>query len=365
MAAQRIHIDEFLLLAQQHPTIDVRSPGEYNHAHIPGAKSIPLFTDEERKVVGTAYKQQSRQAAIKLGLDFFGPKMSEVVKRVELLLSNKKNGDAETLTPIANCILVYCWRGGMRSGAISWLLDLYGFKVYTLIGGYKSFRNRVLQTFNQPFRFNVVGGYTGSGKTELLKALQIRGEKIIDLEGIACHKGSAFGSIGMPVQPSQEMFENILSGELSAWGMEHQQPHKPIWIEDESQRIGHINIPSVLWKKMRQSPIYFLDIPFEERLIHLTAEYGRLDTACMLNAIDRIKQKLGGLAAKQAYDYLASGNTVESFRILLKYYDKFYLKGLHNREALNSLLQSVVCKTTTVENANILLNVYSDKQKTV
>jgi tRNA 2-selenouridine synthase len=253
----------------------------------------------------------------------------------------------------------------MRSGAISWLLDLYSFKVYTLIGGYKKFRNYVLESFNQPYRFNVVGGFTGSGKTELLQALKTKGEKTIDLEGIACHKGSAFGSIGMPVQPSQEMFENILSGELSAMSIEQPQPHSPIWIEDESQRIGHINVPSTVWKNMRRSPIYFLDIPFEERLKHLTEEYGRLDTQCMLDAIDRIKQKLGGLAAKQAYEYLASGNTLESFRILLKYYDKFYLKGLHNREALNSLLHSVECKTVTVENANILLTAYTSKKETV
>lgn len=372
MAAQRIHIDEFLKLAQQYPIIDVRSPGEYNHAHIPDAKSIPLFTDEERKVVGTAYKQQSRQAAIKIGLDYFGPKMSEIVRNVELIINSKKILQTETPLPIANCILVYCWRGGMRSGAISWLLDLYGFKVYTLNGGYKNFRNYVLESFNQPYRFNVVGGFTGSGKTELLQALKTKGEKIIDLEGIACHKGSAFGSIGMPVQPSQEMFENILSGELSAMSSEQQQLHSPlsilpppIWIEDESQRIGHINIPSTLWKNMRRSPIYFLDIPFEERLKHLAEEYGQLDTQCMLDAIDRIKQKLGGLAAKQAYEYLASGNTLESFRILLKYYDKFYLKGLHNREALNSLLHSVECKTVTVENAHILLTAYTSKKETV
>jgi tRNA 2-selenouridine synthase len=364
MAAQRIHIEEFLELAKHHPVIDVRSPGEYSHAHILGAQSIPLFTDEERKVVGTAYKQQNREAAIKIGLDYFGPKMSGIVRSVE---SIARSNDSEFPTPNSKLVLVYCWRGGMRSGAISWLLDLYGFKVYTLIGGYKKFRNYVLDTFKLPFQLNIVGGYTGSGKTELLKELKENGETVIDLEAIASHKGSAFGNIGMPKQPSQEMFENILAqalhkaigtGESSMKEVSHSPftiHYSPIWLEDESQRIGLVNIPGDLWRNMRQSPVYFLDIPFEERLKHIAEEYGQLDKQRMLDAIERIKEKLGGQNAKLAAQLLEEGNTVESFRILLKYYDKFYLKGLHNREALNSLLHSVECKSVTVENASILI----------
>jgi tRNA 2-selenouridine synthase len=230
MAAEKINIDRFLELAKHHPVIDVRSPAEYKHAHLPGAHSLPLFTDEERKVVGTAYKQESREAAIKLGLDFFGPKMKKMVEEVEELIGNRQLAinnkqpaignsldDGEQITqpenplPIANCILIYCWRGGMRSGAVSWLLDLYGFKVYTLVGGYKKFRNYVLDTFKLPFQFNILGGYTGSGKTALLKSLKEKGETVIDLEALAVHKGSAFGSIGLPPQPGQEMFENLLA----------------------------------------------------------------------------------------------------------------------------------------------------------
>ena len=190
MAVQRIHIDEFLKLAETHPVFDVRSPGEYNHAHIPGAKSLPLFTDEERKEVGTAYKQISREQAIKIGLDYFGPKMRKMVEEVEAV--------SQLVTRDSKLILIYCWRGGMRSGAVSWLLDTYGFKVCTLIGGYKKFRNYVLDTFKKPYHFNIIGGFTGSGKTELLKTLKERGEKVIDLEAIANHKGSAFGAIGLP-----------------------------------------------------------------------------------------------------------------------------------------------------------------------
>ena len=362
MAAEKIHIEQFLELAKQYPVIDVRSPGEYNHAHIPGAYSLPLFTDEERKIVGTAYKQESRQQAIKLGLDFFGPKMRKMVEEVGSLVVSRESlfpGSGLT-TNSSRLILVYCWRGGMRSGAVSWLLDMYGFKVYTLVGGYKKFRNYVLDTFRKPHAFKILGGFTGSGKTEVLKELEKREQLIIDLEEIAKHKGSAFGSIGMPKQPTQEMFENILSCELNnklAAGpkITARETGNFLWLEDESQRIGQVNIPLDFWRSMRQSPVYFLNIPFEERLEHLVQEYGRLDKQQMLDAIGRIREKLGGLNAKTATQLLEEGNTIESFRILLKYYDKFYQKGLHNRETLNSLLHTIECKSVTPENASQLI----------
>lgn len=343
MAIEKIHIEQFLELAKQHPVLDVRSPGEYKHAHIPGACSLPLFTDEERKIVGTAYKQESREQAIKLGLDFFGVKMRKMVEEAEQLSSNSKT------------VLVHCWRGGMRSAGVAWLLDLYGFKVFTLAGGYKKYRNYVLDTFRLPFQFNILGGYTGSGKTELLKALKERGEKVIDLEGIANHKGSAFGNIGMPPQPGQEMFENLLAKELRK-SLEG-QPESPVWLEDESQRIGLVNIPGELWKTMRQSPVYFLDIPFEERLKHIVQEYGQLDPEKLADAIGRISQKLGNLNAKTAILLLNEGKITESFDILLKYYDKHYFKSLHNREGINSLLQTVDCKSVTPENADQLVRI--------
>jgi tRNA 2-selenouridine synthase len=164
MAVEKINIDQFLELANHHPVIDVRSPGEYKHAHIPGAYSLPLFNDEERAAVGTAYKQESREKAIKIGLDFFGPKMKKMVEEVESLVKSRESGvsDSELRTP--NSILLYCWRGGMRSAAIAWLLDMYGFKIFTLAGGYKKFRTHVLNTFKVTLEIKILGGYTGSGQ---------------------------------------------------------------------------------------------------------------------------------------------------------------------------------------------------------
>jgi tRNA 2-selenouridine synthase len=357
LPVEKIHIEQFLDLARQYPVLDVRSPAEHKHAHIPGAYSLPLFTDEERKVVGTTYKQQSREAAIKIGLDFFGPKMRKMIDEVESLIEGRLTAAGNKLPGLGHRpapVLVHCWRGGMRSAGVAWLLDLYGFKVYTLVGGYKAYRKHVLQCFEQPYDFKILGGFTGSGKTEILKELEKKGEKTIDLEAIASHKGSAFGAIGLPLQPSQEMFENILSRELRKKTADASP--KSIWLEDESQRIGLINIQQSLWNTMRQSPVYFIDIPFEERLNYVEACYGKLDKEKMVNAIIRIRKRLGGLETKTAINFLLEDNTKECFRILLKYYDKYYLKGLNNRANTTTLINSILCMNVDAEtNAQTIL----------
>ena len=354
MAIQKIDIAEFIRLSASCPVVDVRSPGEYQHAHFPGAHSLPLFTDEERKVVGTTYKQQSREQAIKVGLDYFGPKMRPMVEAAERILASA--GQLKSSSTDSKTLLLYCWRGGMRSAGVAWLLDLYGFRIFTLKGGYKRFRNHVLDSFSRSYRFHVLGGYTGSGKTEVLAALKKDGKRVIDLENLAGHKGSAFGNIGMPAQPSQEMFENLLGRALE--DLVSEDPGGAIWIEDESQRIGHVNIPGSLWKTMRESPVFFLDIPFEERLSHVVREYGHLERERMVNAIIRIQKRLGGLETRNSINFLLENNTTECFRILLRYYDRWYRKSLHNRENLNTLLQEIPCKTAGAENARLLLNQY-------
>jgi tRNA 2-selenouridine synthase len=337
---EKIPIDRFLELGKKFPVLDVRSPGEYNHAHIPGACNLPLFTDEERKIVGTAYKQQSREAAIKIGLDYFGPKMRQMVEYVESLSGS---GPQQ--------VFVHCWRGGMRSAGVAWLLDLYGYKAYTLAGGYKSYRNWVIETFSFPFSFNILGGYTGSGKTYVLDELEKKGAAVINLERLANHKGSAFGDIGMAPQPTQEMFENLLSHELRVKS-NHDAPagmSSPIWLEDESQRIGQINLPNTLWNTMRQSHVLFIKIPFEERLKHIVQEYGELDKEKMGFGIVRIQKRLGPMETKMTLQYLAAGDIESCFRILLTYYDKQYNKALNNREQLQSLLTNLDCDSVNAK----------------
>ncbi len=360
MPVQKITIEEFLKLAKQYPVLDVRSPGEYNHAYIPGAFNLPLFTGEERKQVGTAYKQQSREAAIKIGLDYFGVKMKLMVEQVESIIYELKkraidyNAQVPPLGGGGGCI-VHCWRGGMRSAAVAWLLDMYGFKVYQLTGGYKAYRKWVRDQFEKEYNFNIIGGYTGSGKTLLLHELQKNNKTIIDLEKLANHKGSAFG--GMGKQPGQEMFENLLAEKLH----ENSGSSSPIlsevegrglrgiYLEDESQRIGNIQIPMPLWYTMRRSPVYFVDIPFEERLEYITGEYGKQEKQYLQDAINRIKKRLGGLETKNALLFLEEDNYRECFRILLSYYDKWYHKGLYNRENITALLNKIPCTCVDTE----------------
>jgi tRNA 2-selenouridine synthase len=330
MPAEKIPVEKFIQLAQTQAVFDVRSPGEFTQAHIPGVYSLPLFTDEERKTVGTAYKQQSREEAIKLGLNFFGPKMRAMVEEVERLSTSKN-------------ILIHCWRGGMRSAAVAWLLDMYGFKVHTLAGGYKAYRNLVLQALQKDYNFKIIGGYTGSGKTLLLHKLQQQNEQVLDLESLANHKGSALGSLGKGTQPRQEMFENLLAAVLL-----RADNHKTIWVEDESQRIGDIQVPMPLWNTMRKKPVYFFDIPFDVRLEQVTPEYKTQPKEMLVNAIIRIQKRLGGLNAKNAINYLLENNHKESFRILLKYYDKYYSKGLYNRQNADELVKKIISPTADV-----------------
>jgi tRNA 2-selenouridine synthase len=325
---KKLSISEFIPLMDSVPVFDVRSPGEYHHAHIPGAYSLPLFTDEERALVGTAYKQKGKQPAIKIGLDYFGPKMKSIIEEVERILG--------AVTPQQNKIVVHCWRGGMRSAGVAWLLDLYGYEVQTIVGGYKAYRTWALQNFQQELRFRVLGGYTGSGKTYVIQSLINKQHPAIDLEGIAQHKGSAFGAIGMPPQPSQEMFENKL-----ALAIHHQTikyPNQPIWIEDESQRIGSVNIPHLLWATIRKQPVFFIDIPFAERVKHIVSEYGSLEKEKLIVAVSRIEKRLGPNETKMTIQDLNEDRAESAFSQLLKYYDKAYEKSLFNRENIALLL---------------------------
>lgn len=349
MAIQKLLIEDFIQLAKQHPVFDVRSPGEFAHAHIPGAYNLALFTDAERAVVGTSYKQQSREQAIKVGLDYFGPKMRKMVEDVEKLYDvRSKMYDSAHRT--SNTVLVHCWRGGMRSAGVAWLLDLYGFKVYTLVGGYKAYRKWVRTQFEKEYDFKIIGGHTGSGKTLVLHELIRQQQPAIDLEALANHKGSAFGAVGE--QPSQEMFENLLAQQLSAVSTKMTDDGQPptkndqpaaIWLEDESQRIGNLQIPMPLWNIMRKSPVYFLDIPFEARLEYITEEYSKTEKEKLVNATIRIQKRLGGLETKNTIHFLVEDNYREAFRILLRYYDKWYQKALYNRENPAALLNKIPC----------------------
>jgi tRNA 2-selenouridine synthase len=335
---EKIHPSELPKYLEDRILIDVRSPSEYAHAHIPTAQCLPLFNDAERAKVGTAYKQVSPEHALIKGLEFVGPKMAGYVKKMIKWAPNRK-------------VVVHCWRGGKRSGSMAWLLRFAGFDVLTLEGGYKNYRNFVLQEFeNQQLSIIVLGGKTGSGKTAILHELAKQGEQIIDLEGIAHHKGSAFGWIGEEKQPSSEQFENDLYTVFSKI-----DPQKRVWIENESPTIGAVFIPQPFWKQMKNAPLVHLEIPFEQRVKHLIKNYTATEKEDLRHSFQKITSKLGHEAVKTALEALENDDFATAAAIGLKYYDKTYSHNLSiNKAPAKHILE--VSNFDFSETAKMLIN---------
>ena len=296
--------------------IDVRSPAEYAHAHIPNALSLPLFNDEERAKVGTLYKQVSAENTLIKGLEFVGPKMAGFVKQAIKWSPNRK-------------ILIHCWRGGKRSGSMAWLMQMAGFDVVTLDGGYKNYRNFILQRFdNQPLKVILLGGKTGSGKTPILKELEKRGEQIIDLEDLANHKGSAFGWIGEEQQPSVEQFENNLYEIFRKIN-----PEKRVWVENESRNIGSVSMPQGFWDQMKSAPLIHIEIPFFDRVNHLVNVYTQTSKDDLILSFQKIASKLGTENLKKTIDWIEKDDFETAAAMALKYYDKTYMHGFENNKS--------------------------------
>lgn len=321
--AEVIQIEHFLTLAEEHPVIDVRAPSEFKQGHIPGAHNIPLFSDEERKVVGTAYKQINKEAAMYKGLDFAGKKLVELAK-----LGEKNAGKEKTL-------LVHCWRGGMRSKSMVWLFETMGISCYILDGGYKSYRSFILEEFEKPLKIIVLGGRTGSGKTDILYHLDKMGEQIIDLEGLAHHKGSAFGALGETSQPSSEHFENTLYHALSQLDRE-----KLTWIEDESRNVGKCVVPGSFYQEMKESRIVFLDVSRALRAGHLVEHYAGYKPDELKACIHKISKRLGGDRTLEALGSVDSSDFRLTAMITLQYYDKAYMFSLEKNHKVHEVLKS-------------------------
>jgi tRNA 2-selenouridine synthase len=241
----------------------------------------------------------------------------------------------------------------MRSAAVAWLLDLYGFKTEQLTGGYKAYRNWVLAQFEKNYSMKVLGGYTGSGKTEILLQLQKNKLPVIDLEGLANHKGSAFGALGQNEQATQEQFENNLAEAL--WNTSATHPY--FWIEDESQRIGTNMLPISFFKSMRNSICYFIDIPFSSRLQFIVQAYGKFAIADLIAATLRIQKKLGGLETKTAVNFLVENNIEGAFSILLKHYDKVYSKNIEAAAIPKFKTEKIVASEVNfIDNASLIMH---------
>lgn len=327
---------DFFNLQASLPVIDVRAPSEYRQGHIPGAVNLPLFDDEERKHVGTVYKQQSREAAIMTGLDYAGRKLTYFVKQAKEIAPKQR-------------ILLHCWRGGMRSESMAWLLSTAGFEVFLLRGGYKAYRRAISNRWENHCPVIVLSGKTGTGKTEILFHMLQMGQQILDLEHYAHHKGSAFGGIGQTSQPSNEQFENDLG---NAWIK--LSPKKPVWIEDESRTIGTVFLPDKLFTRIINSTVIYLEMPKELRIQRLVNDYAGFPKDLLVTGIEKIQRKLGGQHAKAAINAVNKDDFENAAAIILQYYDKSYGYNLLHRDP--SSIHTIQINTTDAkENAQLIL----------
>ena len=334
---KKIDIESFLSRAENTPIVDVRSPSEYLSGHIPGAINIPLLNDKERESVGIKYKNEGSLPAIYEGLNLTAPELSaKLQKAVELAVDGQ--------------LLVHCWRGGMRSEAMAWLFSLGNIYAEVLNGGYKSYRHHILESLSMKRKMIVLGGMTGSSKTHIIRFLNSKGEQIIDLEELAKHKGSAFGALGQPPQPTTEHFANLL---FNVWIKLN--PDLPVWVEDESRNIGSVFMPEVFYSNMQDTKVIVLIMEVKTRLPRLLEEYSKYPPEALKASVLKISKRLGGDNTRDAILALESGDTAKAIEITLNYYDKTYLYGLTKKKAENIIY--IETNTDNVEiNSNKILD---------
>jgi tRNA 2-selenouridine synthase len=301
-------------LAEGGAVLDVRSPAEFAQGHIPGALNLPLFSDEERAEIGTLYKQQGRQPAVQQGLALVGPRLGDLAAQL------KTAADGGGLP-----LRVHCWRGGLRSASVAWLADTCGLPVLLLEGGYKHYRRWVLELFERPWPLRLLGGRTGTGKTALLLALAEQGVAVLDLEGRANHRGSSFGALGLPPQPSSEHYENLLAADLAPLAGAAE-----IWLEAESSQVGRCRIPIGLWQQMKAATAVEVRRPLAWRVAQLVAVYGGQDPAGLAAATQRIARRLGPQRTAIALEAIAAGDWASACTQMLDYYDRCYDHDLGN-----------------------------------
>ena len=302
--------------------IDTRSPGEFAEDHIPGAINLPVLNDAERERVGTLYKQVSSFEAKKVGAALVS---RNVAHYLEGYLADK---------PKSYRPLVYCWRGGSRSGAMTHILQKIGFGAVQLDGGYKAFRRHVvagLASLPARFSYRVVCGPTGSGKSRLLQTLASEGAQVLDLEALAAHRGSLLGALPDRPQPSQKSFESTIW-----YALDRFEPARPVFVESESKKIGALRVPDALIDAMRSSPCLRLEVPFAARVQLLTEDYVHF-----LHDPQTINRQLGYLAPLRGNDTVAAWQALASERswdqlvaaLLEQHYDPAYLKSLSKNYA--------------------------------
>lgn len=299
--------------------IDVRSEGEFAEDHIPGAINLPVLNNAERERVGTIYKQVSSFDAKKIGAALVSANISRHINAI--MLDRPRDWRP----------LVYCWRGGGRSGALAHVLAQIGWKVGQLDGGYKAYRRAILEelpTLPARFDWRVVCGMTGTGKSRLLHALQEQGAQVLDLEALAAHRGSVLGNLPDEAQPAQKMFESRV------WhALKHLSPERPVYVESESRKIGKLRVPPELIDAMWQSACVVIEAPIPVRVALLMDEYVHfLSDAKLLNAqLDCLRALHGGDVINQWQNMAHDGQWGQlTEALLVRHYDPAYTRAIVN-----------------------------------
>ena len=308
--------------------IDLRSPDEYYKGHMPNSINIPLFNNDERAFIGKKYKNAGRDKAIFEGLKIVEKKFDQLID--DILSENKKYINKTKSPLMSSQLKVYCARGGMRSISVSWLLEKIGYKSFKLEGGYKSYRNWVLNSFQDDRNITLIGGKTGTGKTKILKNLMSHNYQVIDLEYLANHRGSSFGGLGMTCQPSNEQFENLLAEKLLRFSKS-----KTIYIEAESANIGSCRIPNELFKQMKNAKRIEIIQSKKNRISELIRTYSVFPDNELKNSVKKISKRLGPQRTKRAIEAIGSKNWEDVCNAVLDYYDKCYDYELANNLNVN------------------------------
>jgi tRNA 2-selenouridine synthase len=304
-------------LAEFSAVIDARSESEYAEDRLPGAVNWPSLNDEERALVGTIYKQVSPFEARKRGAALVTANISRHIGRE--VLDKPREWQP----------LVYCWRGGKRSGVLADLLDQIGFKVTLVQGGYKAFRTAVLAdlpVLAQRLQYRVICGLTGSGKTRLLQSLDRHGAQVLDLEGLAQHRGSVLGLMPGDTQPSQKQFD------MRVWDkLRHFDPSRPVYVESESKKVGNVTVPESLIHAMRASPCLWVDLPTDERVELLLEDYAWFvrDPEYFCGRLQALVELRGAAVVSDWQEKVRAGRFREVFRDLLeRHYDPGYSSSI-------------------------------------
>ena len=314
--------DALARLAEFDTVVDARSEDEYAEDRLPGAVNWPSLTNEERRIVGTEYKQISPFVAQKRGAALVARNIASHIERE--VLDKPKDWKP----------LIYCWRGGKRSGSLALVLGQFGFRVHLLEGGYREYRRAVIVALDElpkHFDYRVICGTTGSGKSRLLQLLAARGAQVLDLEALANHRGSVLGLVPGSPQPGQKQFDSRLWDRLRGF-----DPARPVYVESESKKVGDLRVPERLIEPMRAAPCIRLDLSLQARVALLMQDYDFFvkDTAAFCERLDALRVLRGNEVVKGWQEAARAARTEEVVReLLLRHYDPIYLQSIERNFA--------------------------------